>query len=136
MSCFTFMRWYINIHQSITGAWIHCQFEFLGQSVTKSPERSDLYRAFVLLFVFHAVHLFTSKENAVSALQVMFIMVFEDSLPQNKWANFYQTWHQASIGEGYRTSPGWGNIKLSGNTFVSLNYWVNFDFSTDLSIFV
>ena len=39
-------------------------------------------------------------------------MVFEDSLPQNKWANFYQTWHQASIGEGYRTSPGWGNITL------------------------
>lgn len=40
------------------------------QSAAKSPERSDLHRAFMLLFVFHALHLFMSKENAVSALQV------------------------------------------------------------------
>ncbi|XP_078335491.1 myb-binding protein 1A-like protein [Crassostrea virginica] len=46
-----------------------CLMGMQGKSATKSPERSDLYRAFVLLFVFHAVHLFTSKENAVSALQ-------------------------------------------------------------------
>lgn len=40
------------------------------QSAAKSPERSDLHRAFMLLFVFHALHLFMSKENAVSTLQV------------------------------------------------------------------
>lgn len=52
--------------------WVKTVVCLLGmqeKSAAKSPEKSDLHRAFMLLFVFHALHLFMSKENAVSTLQ-------------------------------------------------------------------
>ncbi|XP_062578911.1 myb-binding protein 1A-like protein [Saccostrea cucullata] len=46
-----------------------CLMGMQEKNTANNPERLDIHRAFLLLFVFHALHLFVSKENSVSALQ-------------------------------------------------------------------
>ncbi|XP_061196291.1 myb-binding protein 1A-like protein [Saccostrea echinata] len=62
----------LSLSEDETEQWVKTVLCLMGmqeKNAANSPERLDLYRAFVLLFVFHALHLFVSKENAVSASQ-------------------------------------------------------------------
>ncbi|XP_048746975.2 myb-binding protein 1A-like protein [Ostrea edulis] len=66
----------VNLSEDEMEQWIKtvlCLMAMQEKNTANSPERLGLYRAFMLLFVFHGVHLFVSKENAVGALQDLHI---------------------------------------------------------------